>query len=68
MLHILVGGSCNNNCIFCMEEGRDWRSETGGAHDRSVVRRMISEYPDTSEILFTRGEPTLCPDLPLYIT
>jgi pyruvate-formate lyase-activating enzyme len=68
VLHVLVGRSCNNNCLFCMEADRQGRADHVGAQTRDHVRRMIVDHPDTSEILFTSGEPTLCPDLPQYVS
>lgn len=68
MLHVLVGRVCNNHCLFCMEGDRQGRADHVDAQPRDHVRRMIVDHPDTSEILFTSGEPTLCPDLPLYVS
>ncbi len=68
MLHVLVGRVCNNHCLFCMEGDRQGRAEHVGAQPRDHVRRMILGHPDRSEVLFTSGEPTLCPDLPLYVS
>lgn len=68
MLHLLVGRDCNNNCLFCMEADRRGRSEHAANQSSQDVRRMIQEYPETDEILFTNGEPTLCQDLPQYVT
>ena len=67
MLHVLVGRVCNNNCLFCMESDRDARAEHIGKQSSDDIRRMIFEYPNTDEILFTSGEPTLCPELPMYL-
>lgn len=68
MLHVLVGRDCNNNCLFCMEADRHARARHIESQSCQDVRRMIDDYPDTDEILFTSGEPTLCPDLPRYIS
>ena len=67
MLHVLVGASCNNNCIFCMESDRPGRRKHVDAQTPDDIRSMIEDYPFKSEILFTSGEPSLNPDLPDYI-
>ncbi|NOZ02708.1 MAG: radical SAM protein [Deltaproteobacteria bacterium] len=66
-IHVCVGASCNNNCIFCMEDDREDRFDRVGAQTASDVRRMIEANRGVHEILFTSGEPTLTPDLPQYL-
>ncbi len=68
MLHVLVGATCNNNCIFCMESDRGRRRTHILSQSADDIRRMIESYPEKTEILFTSGEPTLAPRLPDYIT
>lgn len=68
VLHVLVGRDCNNNCLFCMEADRHARARHIESQSRQDVRRMIEDYPDADEILFTSGEPTLCPDLPRFVS
>ena len=67
MLHVLTGPGCNNNCLFCMEADRDGRDAAVQAQTQDDVRQMIETYPNTDEILFTSGEPTLNPDLLVYV-
>jgi cyclic pyranopterin phosphate synthase len=66
-LHVCVGYSCNNNCIFCMESDRDTRFLRLKAQTPEDVRRMMTLDPDAREVMFTSGEPTLHPQLPEYI-
>jgi len=67
VLHVLVGQTCNNNCLFCMEADRDGRERHARRQSPGDVRRMIASYPDREQILFTSGEPTLCPRLLDYV-
>jgi len=67
MLHVLVGAQCNNNCLFCMEADRERRAERIASQSQDDIRRMIDQYPQADEVLFTSGEPTLDPELPTYI-
>jgi len=62
-LHICLGGSCNNNCLFCMEEDRGARARRHALLDGETVRRLLSEHAGREEVMFTSGEPTLRPDL-----
>jgi len=65
-LHICVGHSCNNNCIFCMEEDRESRFERLSNQTDDDVRRMM-ETAGAREVMFTSGEPTLHESLPDYM-
>lgn len=67
MLHVLVGASCNNNCLFCMEADREGRSAHIATQSRDDVLAMIRAYPADDEVLFTSGEPTLNPHLVEYV-
>lgn len=66
-LHICLGFSCNNNCIFCMEEDREARFQRLSNQTAEDVRRMMTADPDAREVMFTSGEPTLHPQLPDYL-
>lgn len=66
-LHVCVGATCNNNCIFCMERDRDSRFRRLSAQTCEDVRRMMTVEPRPKEVMFTSGEPTLNPELPKYI-
>ena len=66
MLHVLIGASCNNNCLFCMEGDRVARAAHVGAQSREDIEAMIASHSLRDEVLFTCGEPTLNPDLPHY--
>jgi len=66
-LHICVGYSCNNNCVFCMEEDREGRYKRLINQTESDVWKMLSSNPNVKEVMFTSGEPTLHPLLPRYI-
>lgn len=67
MLHVLLGATCNNNCVFCMEADRSARRRHIQGQSRADIHRMMADYPARDEILFTSGEPTLNPDLPDHI-
>lgn len=67
MLHLLVGGVCNNNCLFCMEADRKARAAHARSQSHADVYAMIDTFPDTDGILFTSGEPTFNPNLFRYI-
>ncbi len=66
-LHINVGFSCNNNCIFCMEEDRTERYSRLIHQTVEDVRRMMEASHNAEMVMFTSGEPTLNPDLVRYI-
>ncbi len=66
-LHVCVGFSCNNNCLFCMETDREARFRRLIDQTDDDVRRMMTADPDADEVMFTSGEPTLHPRLPEFI-
>lgn len=66
-IHVCVGATCNNNCVFCMEDDRDDRFARVAAQTPEDVARMIRDNRGTREILFTSGEPTLNERLPEYV-
>lgn len=66
-LHICVGATCNNNCIFCMEEDREDRFRRVSEQTDEDVRTILFRHAGVKEVLFTSGEPTLNPSLPKYI-
>jgi cyclic pyranopterin phosphate synthase len=66
-LHICIGYTCNNNCIFCMEDDREKRRLYVLNQSDGDIQSMINENRNAEEVLFTSGEPTLNEKLPLYI-
>ena len=66
-LHVCVGYSCNNNCVFCMEDDRAGRYERLRRQTDADVRRMLTRDPGVREVMFTSGEPTLHERLPDYL-
>ena len=40
-VHVNIGPSCNNNCIFCMEEDRANRARTNSALTPARVRSIL---------------------------
>ena len=42
MLHVLVGATGNNHCLFCMEADRSGRAVHIGARSKADVRRLIA--------------------------
>jgi cyclic pyranopterin phosphate synthase len=66
-LHVCSGPSCNNNCLFCMEEDREARFRRVSGQTDADVERMLRADPGVREVMFTSGEPTLNPRLPRYL-
>lgn len=67
-VHILTGPTCNNNCVFCMEEDREARLLTNSATTDEVVRWILAENRGCEEVCFTSGEPTVNPALPRWVS
>ena len=67
-VHILTGPTCNNNCVFCMEEDRDARFVTNSATTDEVVRWILEQNRGCEEVCFTSGEPTVNPALPKWVS
>ncbi len=65
-LHVLVGAHCNNNCVFCMEDERDWRAARNESISPEDVRHLLVQHRERGEVMFTSGEPTLNPSLLRY--
>jgi wyosine [tRNA(Phe)-imidazoG37] synthetase (radical SAM superfamily) len=65
--HILSGPTCNNNCVFCMEDDREKRLEVYGRITAEVVRETLRAHAADGEVMFTSGEPTLNKNLPIYV-
>jgi cyclic pyranopterin phosphate synthase len=63
-VHIAIGAVCNNNCIFCMEEGRDAREVANSAMTLERVRWVLEQHRGAEEVCFTSGEPTTRDELP----
>jgi cyclic pyranopterin phosphate synthase len=67
-LHVCVGPSCNNNCLFCIEDNREARFDALRAQTDEDIRRILLDgAPGTSEVMFVAGEPTLNPSLFEYV-
>ncbi|MDF1562180.1 MAG: radical SAM protein [Deltaproteobacteria bacterium] len=66
-VHVNIGPTCNNNCIFCMEEDRDLRREVNSALGSDRVRVILEAGRGAEEVCFTSGEPTLVRDLPRFL-
>ena len=62
-LHIKVSRQCNNNCIFCLDD-RSRRTDIS----EQEVEAQLEEGKALGEMLFTCGEPTLHPRLPMFIS
>jgi MoaA/NifB/PqqE/SkfB family radical SAM enzyme len=61
-LHVKVSLGCNNNCQFCLDD-RPLRTDV----NRAEVAALLAQNAHLGEVLFTCGEPTLHPELPLYV-
>ena len=61
-LHVKVSRSCNNNCLFCLDD-RDRREDVTEAS----VAELLAAHVHLREVLFTCGEPTLHPRLPAFV-
>lgn len=66
-VHIPVGGVCNNNCLFCMEDDRASRSRAAECMTAERVRWAMEQHRGAQELCFTSGEPTTRADLPQFI-
>ncbi|HNZ20973.1 MAG TPA: radical SAM protein [Polyangiaceae bacterium] len=66
-IHIPLGATCNNRCLFCMEDNRKARALVNGALTPERVRWILDSHRDAEELCFTSGEPTLHPMLPTFI-
>lgn len=62
-----LGAICNNNCVFCMEDDREGRRRVNSAMRGERVTQVLRENLGADEVCFTSGEPTLHPELPLFI-
>jgi len=64
--HILVGLTCNNNCLFCMEHEGETRSFRHLHVTPERVKDLLKAHVAQGEVMFTSGEPTLNRHLPGY--
>jgi MoaA/NifB/PqqE/SkfB family radical SAM enzyme len=62
-LHVSLGQSCNNRCLFCNEGCRG----TSLRYSFAEIEEQLDRMCDTGSVLFTAGEPTLNPMLPACI-
>lgn len=65
--HIIVGTTCNNNCVFCMEARHDPALLRDTQTSPEFVRRELEAHALVGEVMFASGEPTLNPNLPQYV-
>lgn len=61
-LHVKVSRDCNNNCQFCLDD-RARRTDV----TTEQVQRLLDTHRRLGDMLFTCGEPTIHPDLPLFV-
>jgi cyclic pyranopterin phosphate synthase len=66
-VHLPVGGACNNNCLFCMEDDRASRADAAQRMTAERVRWVMSQHRGAQELCFTSGEPTTRADLAQFI-
>ena len=66
-LHVPIGATCNNNCLFCMEEDRADRAAVNGAMTAERVRWVLERERGAEEVCFTSGEPTTRRELPQFV-
>ena len=66
-VHIPIGATCNNRCLFCMEQNGDSRARINGAMTPERVKWIVDAHSDAEELCFTSGEPTLHPELPNFV-
>jgi len=65
-LHHIVGFSCNNNCIFCMES-RTYRNRIERLTLEEHIE-LLKRSKKFDRVVFTTGEPTLNPLLPEIVS
>ncbi|MBI5479355.1 MAG: radical SAM protein [Deltaproteobacteria bacterium] len=65
--HILAGPTCNNNCVFCMEDDRADRKQRHELITPERVLQLLRDHVPHGEVMFTSGEPTLNRNLPTYV-
>ncbi|MBN2112453.1 radical SAM protein [Candidatus Woesearchaeota archaeon] len=56
-INIILGHSCNNNCIFCWDNNRDSKAKKNEEEVLFQVKKILEKKPE--EIFFTGGEPTI---------
>jgi len=66
-LHVDIGSSCNNNCLFCMEDDRRGRASRVGSITPAEVVRILEVNVFRREVVFVSGEPTLNPRFLDYV-
>jgi molybdenum cofactor biosynthesis enzyme MoaA len=66
-VHIPLGGVCNNNCLFCMEDDRASRARAAERMTAERVRWVMEQHRDAQELCFTSGEPTTRAELVQFI-
>lgn len=68
-LHVSAGFTCNNACLFCMESDKRLRYRLVKRFIASgYMYREMDKHSNIKRIGFGRGEPTLNPDLPEYVS
>lgn len=67
-LHISAGYTCNNACLFCMESDKESRYRI--VKNFIATKHMyheIDKHKNVKKVAFSRGEPTLNPNLAEYV-
>jgi MoaA/NifB/PqqE/SkfB family radical SAM enzyme len=65
--HVLIGQSCNNNCVFCMEHDGQGRTFGESRLTPERIRQELEKHAGAPEVMFASGEPTLNPEFPRYV-
>jgi molybdenum cofactor biosynthesis enzyme MoaA len=66
-LRIALGAVCNNNCVFCSEVDSEARKRANKVMRGDRVTDLLARNVDVREVYFTSGEPTLHPELALFV-
>jgi sulfatase maturation enzyme AslB (radical SAM superfamily) len=59
---ICVGGTCNNNCIFCFTKWIQGVPDIETTQIKNIIERL-ARISTIRSLVFTGGEPTIRPDL-----
>jgi MoaA/NifB/PqqE/SkfB family radical SAM enzyme len=65
-LSICLSGECGSKCVFCFTEFI--RHDPGLNFDEVVESLDTGRAARVDSVVFSGGEPTLCKDLPLFLT
>jgi MoaA/NifB/PqqE/SkfB family radical SAM enzyme len=62
-LHIPMGFTCNNRCVFCMESSHDYGYVKKEKESLEKIFAILRRNKGMRKVAFSRGEPTLNDDL-----